>query len=232
MGGGVTGYIIKEKANKKAREAVRSSTVKIRGNDVIASVKVRACSTHACRSVDFLYYLTSSRLTSRSDVCDTQVLTALWMVPLTYTIYATLAGLYTGSFLVAVAVWLVLPFFSYIRYPAPLLPFCVALRMALTRVARWGHQHSSDAARSVHVEGALGRSYARPLRGQAACPAEGEAAPRPRAAQGRRGTRPPVRPPPPPLLPHLVCGQDEEEEVLILLLGCGAGWVPRSGSTA
>jgi uncharacterized membrane protein len=37
------------------------------------------------------------------------------MVPLTYTIYATLAGLYTGSFLVAVAVWLVLPFFSYIR---------------------------------------------------------------------------------------------------------------------
>jgi glycerol-3-phosphate O-acyltransferase/dihydroxyacetone phosphate acyltransferase len=75
------GYIIKEKANKKAREAVRSSTVKIRGNDVIASVKV---------------------------------LTALWMVPLTYTIYATLAGLYTGSFLVAVAVWLVLPFFSYI----------------------------------------------------------------------------------------------------------------------
>jgi hypothetical protein len=118
-GGRVTGYIIKEKANKKAREAVRSSTVKIRGNDVIASVKVRACSTHACRSVDlFIYYLTSSRLTSWSDVCDTQVLTALWMVPLTYTIYATLAGLYTGSFLVAVAVWLVLPFFSYIRYPA------------------------------------------------------------------------------------------------------------------
>jgi glycerol-3-phosphate O-acyltransferase/dihydroxyacetone phosphate acyltransferase len=75
------GYIIKEKAKKKAREAVRSSTVKIRGNDVIASVKV---------------------------------LTALWMVPLTYTIYATIAGLYTGSFLVAVAVWLLLPFFSYI----------------------------------------------------------------------------------------------------------------------
>jgi uncharacterized membrane protein len=47
------------------------------------------------------------------------------MVPLTYTIYATLAGLYTGSFLVAVAVWLVLPFFSYIRYP---LSFRVALR--------------------------------------------------------------------------------------------------------
>jgi glycerol-3-phosphate O-acyltransferase/dihydroxyacetone phosphate acyltransferase len=75
------GYIIREKARKKAREAVRSSTVKIRGNDVVASTKV---------------------------------LTALWMVPLTYTIYATLAGLYTGSFLVAVAVWLVLPFFSYI----------------------------------------------------------------------------------------------------------------------
>jgi hypothetical protein len=44
VGWGVTGYIIKEKANKKAREAVRSSTVKIRGNDVIASVKVRDCS--------------------------------------------------------------------------------------------------------------------------------------------------------------------------------------------
>jgi len=119
--GGVTGYIIKEKANKKAREAVRSSTVKIRGNDVIASVKVRDCS--APRSADFflsfcLLLDLLATLTSWSGVGDAQVLTALWMVPLTYTIYATLAGLYTGSFLVAVAVWLVLPFFSYIRYPA------------------------------------------------------------------------------------------------------------------
>lgn len=62
---------------------MRSSRVKIRGNDVIASVKV---------------------------------LTALWMVPLAYTFYAAVAGFYSGSFLVALGVWLLLPFFSYIRY--------------------------------------------------------------------------------------------------------------------
>lgn len=77
-----TGYIIKSRAQRKAREAVRSSSVKIRGNDVIASVKV---------------------------------LTALWLVPLTYIIYAICAGLYTGSFVIGFIVWLLLPFFSYLR---------------------------------------------------------------------------------------------------------------------
>jgi len=75
------GYIIQQIATKKAREAVRSSTVKIRGDDVIASTKV---------------------------------LTALWMVPLSYTIYATFAGLYFESFWIAIGVWFILPFFSYL----------------------------------------------------------------------------------------------------------------------
>src|SRR5690348_882158 len=78
----VAGYIIKARAQRKAREAVRSSSVKIRGNDVIASVKV---------------------------------LTALWLVPLTYIIYAICAGVYAGSFIIGFIVWLLLPFFSYVR---------------------------------------------------------------------------------------------------------------------
>lgn len=50
-----------------------------------------------------------------NNILILKVLTALWMVPLSYTIYATFAGLYFESFWIAIGVWFILPFFSYLR---------------------------------------------------------------------------------------------------------------------